>query len=73
LSIYRWLVLAVRHLPAAAIPSCLRLPLSIGGAIAALLLTWQQLTHRSWIGILILIGHRTKNAHAVEFAVESIR
>ncbi len=50
------------------------LPLSIGGAIMALLLTGKQLTTPVWIGILMLMGIVTKNAiMLVEFAVESIR
>jgi len=50
------------------------LPLSIGGAIAALLLTGKQLTVPVWIGMLMLMGIVTKNAiMLVEFAVESIR
>ncbi len=50
------------------------LPLSIGGAIGALLLTGKQLTMPVWIGILMLMGIVTKNAiMLVEFAVESIR
>jgi hypothetical protein len=50
------------------------LPLSIGGAIAALLLTGKQLTTPVWIGILMLMGIVTKNAiMLVEFAVEPIR
>ncbi len=50
------------------------LPLSIGGAIAALLLTGKQLTTPVWIGIMMLMGIVTKNAiMLVEFAVESIR
>lgn len=50
------------------------LPLSIGGAIAALLVTGKQLTTPVWIGILMLMGIVTKNAiMLVEFAVESIR
>ncbi len=49
------------------------LPLSIGGAIAALLLTGKQLTTPVWIGILMLMGIVTKNAiMLVEFAVEAI-
>jgi multidrug efflux pump subunit AcrB len=49
------------------------LPLSIGGAIAALLVTGKQLTTPVWIGILMLMGIVTKNAiMLVEFAVESI-
>ena len=47
------------------------LPLSIGGAIAALLVTGKQLTTPVWIGILMLMGIVTKNAiMLVEFAVE---
>jgi len=50
------------------------LPLSIGGAIMALLLTGKQLTTPVWIGILMLTGIVTKNAiMLVEFAIESIR
>jgi hydrophobe/amphiphile efflux-1 (HAE1) family protein len=50
------------------------LPLSIGGAIAALLVTGKQLTTPVWIGILMLMGIVTKNAiMLVEFAVESMR
>jgi multidrug efflux pump subunit AcrB len=50
------------------------LPLSIGGAILALLVTGKQLTTPVWIGILMLMGIVTKNAiMLVEFAVESIR
>ncbi len=50
------------------------LPLSIGGAIIALLLTGKQLTTPVWIGILMLMGIVTKNAiMLVEFAVESMR
>jgi hydrophobe/amphiphile efflux-1 (HAE1) family protein len=50
------------------------LPLSIGGAILALLLTGKQLTTPVWIGILMLMGIVTKNAiMLVEFAVEAIR
>src|SRR5207245_10474747 len=37
------------------------LPLSIGGAIGALLLTGKQLTTPVWIGILMLMGIVTKN------------
>jgi multidrug efflux pump subunit AcrB len=49
------------------------LPLSIGGAIVALLVTGKQLTTPVWIGILMLMGIVTKNAiMLVEFAVESI-
>jgi hydrophobe/amphiphile efflux-1 (HAE1) family protein len=50
------------------------LPLSIGGAIAGLLLTGKQLTIPVSIGILMLMGIVTKNAiMLVEFAIESIR
>ncbi|HEY8335625.1 MAG TPA: efflux RND transporter permease subunit [Tardiphaga sp.] len=50
------------------------LPLSIGGAIMALLLTGKQLTTPVWIGILMLMGIVTKNAiMLVEFAIEAIR
>ena len=50
------------------------LPLSIGGAIMALLVTGKQLTTPVWIGILMLMGIVTKNAiMLVEFAVEAIR
>jgi multidrug efflux pump subunit AcrB len=49
------------------------LPLSIGGAIVALLLTGQQLTTPVWIGVLMLMGIVTKNAiMLVDFAMESI-
>jgi len=49
------------------------LPLSIGGAIAALLLTGQQLTTPVWIGVLMLMGIVTKNAiMLVDFAMESM-
>src|SRR6185312_14494983 len=50
------------------------LPLSIGGAVGALLLTGKQLTIPVWIGILMLMGIVTKNAiMLVEFAIEAIR
>src|SRR6476660_65677 len=50
------------------------LPLSIGGAIVALLVTGKQLTTPVWIGIMMLMGIVTKNAiMLVEFAVESMR
>jgi len=50
------------------------LPLSIGGAIAALLITGKQLTTPVWIGIMMLMGIVTKNAiMLVEFAIEAIR
>src|SRR5262249_6780994 len=49
------------------------LPLSIGGAVGALLVTGKQLTIPVWIGILMLMGIVTKNAiMLVEFAIESI-
>jgi multidrug efflux pump subunit AcrB len=50
------------------------LPLSIGGAIIALLLTDKQLTTPVWIGILMLMGIVTKNAiMLVDFAIVSVR
>ena len=50
------------------------LPLSIGGAIVALLLTGKQLTTPVWIGILMLMGIVTKNAiMLVDFAIGSIQ
>jgi len=50
------------------------LPLSIGGAVGALLLTGKQLTIPVYIGILMLMGIVTKNAiMLVEFAIEAIR
>src|SRR4051812_45246396 len=50
------------------------LPLSIGGAILALLLTGKQLTTPVWIGILMLMGIVAKTAiMLVEFAVEAVR
>jgi multidrug efflux pump subunit AcrB len=50
------------------------LPISIGGAVIALLVTGQQLTTPVWIGILMLMGIVTKNAiMLVDFAVEAIR
>jgi hydrophobe/amphiphile efflux-1 (HAE1) family protein len=49
------------------------LPLSIGGAIVALLLTGKQLTIPVLIGIMMLMGIVTKNAILlVDFAVESV-
>ena len=49
------------------------LPLSIGGAIGALLVTGKALTIPVWIGILMLMGIVTKNAiMLVEFAIEAI-
>ena len=50
------------------------LPLSLGGAVIALMVTGKQLTTPVWIGILMLMGIVTKNAiMLVDFAVESIR
>ena len=50
------------------------LPLSIGGAIMALMLTGKQLTVPVWIGMLMLMGIVTKNAiMLVDFAIEAIR
>jgi multidrug efflux pump subunit AcrB len=50
------------------------LPLSIGGAIIALLLIGGQLTTPVWIGILMLMGIVTKNAiMLLDFAIGSIR
>ncbi|ACL56338.1 efflux RND transporter permease subunit [Methylobacterium nodulans] len=50
------------------------LPLSLGGAVMALLVTGKQLTTPVWIGILMLMGIVTKNAiMLVEFAIESMR
>jgi multidrug efflux pump subunit AcrB len=52
----------------------LSLPLSIGGAVLALLLTGKQLTIPVWIGVLMLMGIVTKNAiMLVDFAIESMR
>jgi hydrophobe/amphiphile efflux-1 (HAE1) family protein len=49
------------------------LPLSIGGAIIALMLTGKQLTTPVSIGLLMLMGIVTKNAiMLVDFAIESI-
>lgn len=49
------------------------LPLSIGGAILALLITGKQLTIPVYIGMLMLMGIVTKNAILlVDFAIESI-
>jgi len=49
------------------------LPLSIGGAIVALLLSGKQLTTPVWIGIMMLMGIVTKNAiMLVDFALEAI-
>jgi hydrophobe/amphiphile efflux-1 (HAE1) family protein len=49
------------------------LPLSIGGAVLALLLTGKQLTIPVYIGILMLLGIVTKNAiMLVEFAIEAM-
>ena len=50
------------------------LPLSLGGAVIALLITGKQLTTPVWIGILMLMGIVTKNAiMLIEFAIESMR
>jgi hydrophobe/amphiphile efflux-1 (HAE1) family protein len=50
------------------------LPLSLGGAVMALLITGKQLTTPVWIGILMLMGIVTKNAiMLVEFAIEAMR
>ena len=50
------------------------LPISIGGAVGALLLTGNQLTTPVFIGLLMLMGIVTKNAiMLVDFAVESMR
>ena len=49
------------------------LPLSIGGAIAALAISGKQITIPVWIGILMLMGIVTKNAiMLVEFAIEAM-
>jgi multidrug efflux pump subunit AcrB len=49
------------------------LPLSIGGAVIALIVTGKQLTTPVWIGILMLMGIVTKNAiMLIDFAAESI-
>src|SRR5260370_8454084 len=56
------------------IPTLSSLPLSIGGTIAALLLTGKQLTTPLRICILMLMGIVTKNAIMLaDFAVESLR
>ena len=50
------------------------LPLSVGGAIAALLITGKQLTVSVYIGMLMLMGIVTKNAiMLVDFAINSIQ
>ncbi|MCJ2043893.1 efflux RND transporter permease subunit [Methylobacterium sp. J-078] len=50
------------------------LPLSLGGAVIALMISGQQLTTPVWIGILMLMGIVTKNAiMLIDFAVEAIR
>ncbi|GJD95671.1 efflux RND transporter permease subunit [Methylobacterium iners] len=50
------------------------LPLSLGGAVLALMISGMQLTTPVWIGILMLMGIVTKNAiMLIDFAVESIR
>ena len=49
------------------------LPLSLGGAVAALMATGQHLTVPVWIGVLMLMGIVTKNAiMLVDFALESV-
>jgi multidrug efflux pump subunit AcrB len=49
------------------------LPLSIGGAVGALLVTGKQLTTPVYIGMLMLMGIVTKNAiMLVDFAIASI-
>jgi hydrophobe/amphiphile efflux-1 (HAE1) family protein len=49
------------------------LPLSIGGAVAALLLTGKQLTTPVFIGLLMLMGIVTKNAiMLVDFGIEAM-
>ena len=49
------------------------LPLSLGGAVVALLLTGKQLTTPVSIGILMLMGIVTKNAiMIIEFAIEAV-
>ena len=49
------------------------LPLSIGGAVMALLITGKQLTTPVWIGVLMLMGIVTKNAiMLVDFAIEGM-
>jgi multidrug efflux pump subunit AcrB len=49
------------------------LPLSIGGAVMALIVTGKQLTTPVWIGMLMLMGIVTKNAiMLIDFAAESI-
>ena len=51
----------------------LSLPLSIGGAVGALLLTGHHLTTPVFIGLLMLMGIVTKNAiMLVDFAIESM-
>ena len=51
----------------------LSLPISIGGAVGALLIAGQQLTTPVFIGILMLMGIVTKNAiMLVDFAVENM-
>jgi len=50
------------------------LPLSLGGAVFALMLSGKQLTVPVWIGIMMLMGIVTKNAiMLVDFALESVR
>ncbi|MGD9657880.1 MAG: efflux RND transporter permease subunit [Methylocystis sp.] len=50
------------------------LPLSLGGAVFALMLSGKQLTVPVWIGIMMLMGIVTKNAiMLVDFALASVR
>jgi multidrug efflux pump subunit AcrB len=50
------------------------LPLSLGGAVIALMATGQHLTVPVWIGVLMLMGIVTKNAiMLVDFALESVK
>jgi multidrug efflux pump subunit AcrB len=50
------------------------LPLSLGGAVFALMLSGKQLTVPVWIGIMMLMGIVTKNAiMLVDFALTSVR
>jgi multidrug efflux pump subunit AcrB len=50
------------------------LPLSVGGAIAALLITGKQMTVSVYIGMLMLMGIVTKNAIMLaDFAINSIQ
>ena len=71
--VYVLLVLLFGELPAAGHHS-VSLPLSIGGAIGALLLTHKAMSMPVVIGILMLMGIVTKNAiMLVDFAVERSR